>query len=161
MTQVSTERGDLAGLDKIDIDALALPFYEERAQPRHVAGYVDWRLSGRLARLILSGRFAGRAGEVVLMSALGRLRVKRIFLFGLGRPTKDAALGFDLSGWAKTLIEAGATEVALAPPAALGGDAPPPREVLSAWQRSSALSAGPLARVVLLDLGGSGAPKEP
>ena len=96
MTQVSTERGDLAGLDKIDIDALALPFYEERAQPRHVAGYVDWRLSGRLARLFLSGRFGGRAGEVVLMSALGRLRVKRIFLFGLGRPTKDAALKFDL-----------------------------------------------------------------
>ncbi len=161
MTQVSTERGDLAGLDKIDIDALALPFYEERAQPRHVAGYVDWRLSGRLARLILSGAFGGRAGEVVLMSALGRLKVKRIFLFGLGRPTKDAALKFDLNSWAKTLLDAGATEVALAPPAALAGDAPLPREVLTAWQRSTALGAGPLTRVVLLDLAGSGAPKEP
>ncbi|MFO0724677.1 MAG: M17 family peptidase N-terminal domain-containing protein [Myxococcota bacterium] len=151
MSTVSLERGDLFGLDRLDVDALVLPFFEERAQPRHVAGYIDWRLSGRIARLLLSGKFSGKKGEVVLMGVFGRLKVQRIFLFGLGAPL--LANAEDLGPVLQALRDAGVSDAAFAPPAALSPKGPPPAEVLERWQKSSALQAAPLTRAILLDLG--------
>lgn len=108
MTTVRIAAGDLAGLDALSVDALALPFFEVRAQPRAVAGFVDWRLCGRIARLIASGRFCGAKDEALLMPGLGRCGAQRVFLLGLGKPA--AEVGFQHT--VKVLADASARKLA-------------------------------------------------
>ncbi len=95
MTTVRIAAGDLKGLDALDVDALALPLFEVRAQPRAVAGFVDWRLCGRISRLIVSGRFCGASQEALLMPGLGRCGAHRVFLLGLGKPTASSKVDFE------------------------------------------------------------------
>jgi len=110
VTTARIARGDLAGLDALEVDALALPLFAVRTQPQAVAGLADWRLSGRIARLIKSGRFTGLAGEALLMLGLGRVGAERIFLLGLGE--RKAADAVNLDAAVKVLEQALARKVA-------------------------------------------------
>jgi hypothetical protein len=65
-------------------ETLALSFFSDERPLRGAAGLVDWRLCGRLSRLIVSGRCKGEAGESLMMPAGSRLPFERIFFFGLG-----------------------------------------------------------------------------
>src|SRR6185295_143107 len=56
--------------------------------PHGVAGLVDWRLSGRVSRLIASGFARGEIGEVLLVPGKPKLPFDKVLLFGMG-PTKD------------------------------------------------------------------------
>lgn len=114
MTAARIADGDLAGLDALDVDALALPLFAERAQPRAVAGYADWRLCGRIARLLVSGRFKGEVSEALLMPGMGRLGVERIFLLGLG--SREDALKVSFEDAVSVLAEAKARKVAFGAP---------------------------------------------
>lgn len=114
MTEVRVAPGDLAGLDALEVDALALPLFEVRAQPRAVAGYADWRLSGRIARLLHNRKFTGAAGEALLMPTLGRIGASRLFLLGLGAPAQARAI--DFSDAVRVLAEAGARNLAFGSP---------------------------------------------
>jgi hypothetical protein len=49
-----------------------------------LAGLADWRLSGRLSRLLRSGLLTGDAGEAVLTPPGSRLAYQKLFLFGVG-----------------------------------------------------------------------------
>lgn len=81
---MDTQVGDLAGLDRLDWDAMAV-FVPKDVRPlRGVAGFLDWRTNGALSRLLMSGTFSGEVGEVVLAPTRGRLGNRRCFLFGLG-----------------------------------------------------------------------------
>lgn len=140
MSSARVAAGDLKGLDALEVDALALFLFADKRQPKQVAGYVDWRMCGRIARLILSGRFLGDPAEALLMPAQGRMGAKRIFLFGLGPPGEDPE---DVAPAVASLMDAGAKEVALAGPV----------EVLAAWLRAA--DAGRFTRVVLLDADGA------
>ena len=60
-----------------------------------MAGFADWRLAGRIARLIKSGRFSGAADEALLMLGLGRVGAERVFLLGLGAPRAGAEVRLD------------------------------------------------------------------
>jgi len=106
--------GDLAGLDALDVDALALPLFAVRAQPQDVAGFADWRLAGRIARLIASGRFSGARDEALLMPGQGRCGAQRVFLLGLGAPQSPAKLSFDQA--VQVLAQAGARKLAFGAP---------------------------------------------
>jgi hypothetical protein len=75
---------DLAKWDEADHDALLLPFFADERQLRGAAGLADWRLCGRLSRLIKAGKASGAQGETVLMPPGRRLRFDRLVLFGLG-----------------------------------------------------------------------------
>lgn len=65
-------------------DTLALSFFADERPLRGAAGLVDWRMGGRLSRLIVAGRCQGDRGETLVMPAGPKLPFERIFLFGLG-----------------------------------------------------------------------------
>ncbi|AKF06930.1 M17 family peptidase N-terminal domain-containing protein [Sandaracinus amylolyticus] len=75
---------DLRALDGLRSEALALPFFQDERPLRGAAGLVDWRLCGRLSRLLVRGRMRGALGERVLIPARPRLAFEKLFLFGLG-----------------------------------------------------------------------------
>lgn len=152
--RVEIHPGDPRGLDRLVIDAIAVPLFEVRAQPSGVAGALDWRLCGRLGRLLRSGQFRGAEGEVVLMSALARVGAERVFLFGLGAPSKRGAeqRTLEVQRIVPVLADAGVRSVAIAPPETAGG--PSPAEVVSGWLAARQWTSSPLERLVLLDAGG-------
>jgi hypothetical protein len=65
--------------------ALVLSFFTDERPLRGVAGLCDWRLSGRISRLLKAGKICGGRGEVTLVPPAGkRLPFERLLLFGLG-----------------------------------------------------------------------------
>jgi hypothetical protein len=136
--------GDLVGLDSLTVDSIALHLFAEKKQPRAVAGYVDWRLCGRLARLVLDDRFRGEIDETLLMPAKGRLGADRLFLIGLGDPAKGR-FGIDerIEQAITVLADAGARRVAL------GGAS----YVLECWLEHA--KADRFEEVILLDADGA------
>jgi len=65
-------------------EALFLPFFSDERPLRGAAGICDWRLCGRLSRLLSSGRVTGAWGETTLFPPGRRLPFARLVLFGLG-----------------------------------------------------------------------------
>ena len=88
------------------------------------AGRADWRLCGRLSKLIAEGRVAGHAGEAVLLPGGGGLRAPLLLALGLGPgaslgPAAAAALARDAVGRGLALR---AATLALALPSGELGD---------------------------------------
>jgi hypothetical protein len=117
---IELARGDLAGLDRLDAEGVAVFLFSDVRPVRGVAGYVDWRLCGELSRCIERGLFAAAAGETMLLPTAGRFGRRRVFVFGLG-----LAHGADESRFrsaVRTAVEvmrrAGVETLALAAPAA-------------------------------------------
>jgi len=82
---------ELAKWDGAAAEALALSFFVDERPLRGAAGLCDWRLGGRLSRLLKSGRLVGGREETTLIPPAGhRLAFPRVFLFGLGE-----SAGFD------------------------------------------------------------------
>lgn len=75
---------DLRAIDGLRCEAIALPFFQDERPLRGAAGLVDWRLCGRLSKLLVRGRVRGTRGERVLVPARPRLACDKLFLFGLG-----------------------------------------------------------------------------
>lgn len=72
-----------AALDELRVDALALCLTEGCHPLRGMAGLVDWRLCGRLSRMMVKGSVTGRDGETALTpSTIPAIR--RVFVFGFG-----------------------------------------------------------------------------
>jgi hypothetical protein len=65
-------------------DTLVLPFFADERPLRGAAGLCDWRLCGRLSRLLQSSRVAGQWGEVTMYPPGKRLPFQRLLLVGLG-----------------------------------------------------------------------------
>ena len=89
---------DLRRLDQLRCDVLALSFFREDRPLRGAAGLVDWRLCGRLSRLVASGRLQGGTGELTLLPARPRLPFDKLLLLGLG--PRDA---FDEAAYVEAL----------------------------------------------------------
>jgi hypothetical protein len=64
-------------------ELLVAPFFADERPLRGAAGLCDWRLCGRLSRLLASGRLAGGLGETTLLPAM-RFSFDKLVLFGLG-----------------------------------------------------------------------------
>jgi hypothetical protein len=75
---------ELARWDEGSGDALALGFFSDERPLRGAAGLADWRLCGRISRLIRQRRLSGRRGETLMLPTGRRLPFKRLVLFGLG-----------------------------------------------------------------------------
>lgn len=143
MATAKIAKGDLAGLDALDTDALALGLHSAIKQPQGVAGFVDWRLSGRIARLLMKKKFTGAIGETMLLSIHKRIRAERIFLFGLGEPRElsEMEIAVNALKMVHVLADARAERVALAGPPAF----------LSHWLEIAKNARHPFEEVVLLD----------
>lgn len=85
VANVNLARGDLAGLDALRPEALAVFCFSDVRPISGAAGYLDWRLCGAISQRLESGLFSAEAGETLLLPADGRLGRQRIFVFGLGR----------------------------------------------------------------------------
>jgi hypothetical protein len=75
---------DLARWDETARDCLVLPVFTDDRPLRGAAGLADWRLCGRLSRLVKASRASAEAGETLLFPPGRRLRFGRILWFGLG-----------------------------------------------------------------------------
>ena len=125
--QIGVASASLQGLDALGVDALVLlPCASERPL-RGVNGYCDWRLNGRLSRMLEQGVFSAQPEEALLTDTRERIGAERIFLFGQGG---DAPR--DFPGWRdrflatlpalqKAGVKSFATELPPSPPA---GDLP-------------------------------------
>ena len=75
---------DLARWDETARDCLVLPVFKDDRPLRGAAGLADWRLCGRLSRLVKSSRASAEAGETLMLPPGRRLRFSRLLWFGLG-----------------------------------------------------------------------------
>src|SRR4051812_50168900 len=78
-------------------EALVLPFFSDERPLRGAAGLCDWRLCGRLSRLLLGGRGRGNWGETTLYPPVvaggPRLPFSRLGVFGPGPPGRFGEAG--------------------------------------------------------------------
>ncbi len=88
--RIETADLGLASLDALEVDALAVPVGPDRPLGG-LSAFVDWRLCGAIARAVRGGLFTTEAEEALLVPTGRRLRVPRVFCFGLAREPLDAA----------------------------------------------------------------------
>ncbi|HEX4458868.1 MAG TPA: M17 family peptidase N-terminal domain-containing protein [Polyangia bacterium] len=83
---ISFLASDLNKWDQLESapETLVLPFFSDERPLRGAAGLCDWRLCGRLSRMLQTGRVSGASGEATLYPPGKRLPFSRLFLFGLG-----------------------------------------------------------------------------
>lgn len=80
----------LGRLDELDAELLFAAVFADERPPHGVAGLCDWRLGGRVARLLEDGFFTGAEGDVLLLPGRPKTTFDKICLFGAG-----ARDGFD------------------------------------------------------------------
>jgi hypothetical protein len=114
---------DLARWDETDRDCLVLPVFRDDRPLRGAAGLADWRLCGRLSRLLKNQRATADAGETMMMPPGRRLRFKRVLWFGLGdaKGYTDDRLRKDLTWIASVVKDAGATDWSIQVPGRASG----------------------------------------
>lgn len=74
----------LRKLDLSGTEVLVASLTPGERPPRGIAGLCDWRLGGRVSRLIASGFATGALGEVLLLSGRPKLPFDKLLLFGVG-----------------------------------------------------------------------------
>lgn len=87
---------DLRALDGHPTEVLVGNVFEDERPPRGVAGLVNWRLGGRVDRLLESNFLTGARGEVLLLPGRPRLEADKVLLFGLGARASFDDGAFDL-----------------------------------------------------------------
>lgn len=76
---------NLRKLDLLGTEVLVAGLAEDERPPQGVAGLVDYRLAGRVSRLVASRFATGVVGEVLLVPARPKLPFDKVVLFGVGR----------------------------------------------------------------------------
>ncbi|HUS27701.1 MAG TPA: M17 family peptidase N-terminal domain-containing protein [Kofleriaceae bacterium] len=114
---------DLARWDEAARDCLVLPVFRDDRPLRGAAGLADWRLCGRLSRLLKSEKATADAGETMLLPPGRRLRFKRVLWFGLGdaKGYSDDRCRKDLTWILGVVKNAGVTDWALQAPGRASG----------------------------------------
>jgi hypothetical protein len=75
---------DLARWDEAKRDCLVLAVFKDDRPLRGAAGLADWRLCGRLSRLVKANKASADSGETLMLPPGRRLPFARILWFGLG-----------------------------------------------------------------------------
>ena len=109
--------------DESGRDCLVLPVFKDDRPVRGAAGLADWRLGGRLSRLIKADRASADAGETLLLPPGRRLRFARILWFGLGdaKGYSEARFQRDLTWILEVVAKAGVTDWAMQLPGRASG----------------------------------------
>lgn len=97
---------DLARWDEARRDCLVLPVFKDDRPLRGAAGLADWRMCGRLSKLIKANRATAESGEAMMLPPGRRLPFSKVLWFGLGdakgytdeRFKKDLAWILDVVG---------------------------------------------------------------
>jgi len=88
-TQPSLRKLDLCGTE-----VLVAGLSSDERPPHGVAGLVDWRLNGRISRLIQSGFATGEIGDVLLLPGKPKLPFDKVLLFGIGSAAEFSELSY-------------------------------------------------------------------
>ncbi|MBA3464421.1 MAG: hypothetical protein H0T46_31005 [Deltaproteobacteria bacterium] len=114
---------DLARWDEAARDCLVLPVFKDDRPLRGAAGLADWRMCGRLSRLLKDGKANAEQGEAMMLPPGRRLPFARIMWFGVGdaKGYSDERFHIDLD-WIMTVVgKAGVKDWALQPPGRASG----------------------------------------
>jgi Cytosol aminopeptidase family, N-terminal domain len=114
---------DLTRWDESARDCLVLPVFKDDRPLRGAAGLADWRLCGRLSRLVKASRASADAGETLLLPPGRRLRFRRLLWFGLGdaRGYSDDRFRKDLAWILDVVTKAGVADWSLQMPGRASG----------------------------------------
>lgn len=114
---------DLARWDESARDCLVLPVFRDDKPLRGAAGLADWRMCGRLSRLLKSERATANAGETMLLPPGRRLHFQRVMWFGLGdaKGYTDDRFRKDLSWILGVVTAAGVKDWAIQAPGRASG----------------------------------------
>ncbi|HLL25957.1 MAG TPA: M17 family peptidase N-terminal domain-containing protein [Kofleriaceae bacterium] len=114
---------DLARWDEARRDCLVLAVFKDDRPLRGAAGLVDWRLCGKLSRLLTASRANGDAGETMMLPPGRRLPFGRLLWFGLGdaKGYSDERFKKDVAWILKVVRGAGVGEWALQLPGRASG----------------------------------------
>lgn len=74
----------LKNLDFDNARLLVLYLFKDEIPIRELSGLCDWRLNGKISRLVVSKSFTAKFGETLLFSPGNRISVDRVLLIGLG-----------------------------------------------------------------------------
>ncbi len=74
----------LAKLDELDLEVLVATFHSDVRPCRGIVGLCDFRMGGRLSKLLTSGFVTGAWGEVLMLPGKPFLTVDKLLLFGAG-----------------------------------------------------------------------------
>jgi hypothetical protein len=109
---------DLARWDEQPRDVLVVSTFADERPLRGAAGLADWRLCGRLSRLIKTEKASGARGESLLLPPGRRLGFQRVLWFGLGPSSgyRDDRFKADVTWILDVVTKAGAKDVALQAP---------------------------------------------
>lgn len=113
---VTTHETGLETLDTLEgIDALCVFVSVDERPLLGLAGYLDWRLCGRLSRVLEEGFFTGAGEDSLLLPTNGRIAASRVFVLGLGRSADLTAEKVEgaLKNAAKVLTQAKVNAVGL------------------------------------------------
>lgn len=75
---------DLRSLDRLAGELVVCSAFDDDKPPSGVAGLVDWRLGGRLSRLMLEGFVDTTEGALLLLPGRPRVPFDKIVVAGLG-----------------------------------------------------------------------------
>ena len=114
---------DLVRWDEAARDCLVLPVFKDDRPLRGAAGLADWRLCGRLSRLVKANKMSGEHGESMMMPPGRRLRFARILWFGLGdaKGYSDARFKADVAWILDVITKANIKDWALQAPGRASG----------------------------------------
>jgi len=70
--------------DKVDTKSAVVTLYSDLRPLFGIPALVDWRLNGRLSKILIKHRFEGDVGEVLLLPSEGRIKCQDILVLGLG-----------------------------------------------------------------------------
>jgi hypothetical protein len=110
----------LEAIDQAAAESLCLFVASDERPLTGLAGLTDWRLSGKLSRLLRAGLLKGDAGEAVLTPGGARLAFQKLFLFGIGPSDQsDDSLVQHVAEALRKLAHAGVREAAIQLPSRL------------------------------------------
>jgi hypothetical protein len=114
---------DLARWDESKRDALVLPVFKDDRPLRGAAGLADWRMCGRLSRLVKANKANGDAGETLMLPPGRRLKFSRLMWFGLGdaKGYSDERFRKDVKWIVDVVTKAGVKDWALQMPGRASG----------------------------------------
>jgi hypothetical protein len=75
---------DLHALDETPAEVIACAMWKDERPLRGLAGLLDWRLSGRLSRLLREQFMSGDLGEVLCLQGRPRLPFDKVVVIGAG-----------------------------------------------------------------------------
>lgn len=114
---------DLSRWDETRRECLVLSVFKDERPLRGAAGLADWRLCGKLSRLVKANRISAEAHEAMMLPPGRRLAFSKIMWFGLGESKgySDERFRKDLTWILNVVGKAGITDWAFQAPGRASG----------------------------------------